>query len=98
WRSVQRPPARRVVLGLMLAWCGYYGVLNVVRIGDGWPTAGYRLRAERLATAVEALSTTAPQDAVVGAPEFWAGLHLHGGWTVTPSTLFDPASTDAEAP
>ena len=50
------------------------------------------------AAAVEAMSRTVPPDAVVGAPEFWAALHLHGGWTVAPSVLFDPASTDAEAP
>lgn len=80
------------------AWAGFYSVVTTVRIAQEWPTAGYVIRSQRLASGVEALSRTVPGDAVVGAPELWAGLHLHGGWTVAPSVLFDPASTDAEAP
>lgn len=81
-----------------IVWAGFYSVVTTVRIADEWPTAGYVLRAQRLAGGVEAMTRTVPGDAVVGAPEFWAGLHLHGGWTVAPSVLFDPASTDLEAP
>ncbi|MEX2467211.1 MAG: hypothetical protein WD995_09885, partial [Gemmatimonadota bacterium] len=87
-----------VVIGLVGLWAGFYAVTNAHRIASEWPTAGYRIRAERLAAAVEAMTRTVPQDAVVGAPEFWAALHLHGRWTVAPSVLFDPASTDVEAP
>jgi len=89
---------RRVGATLLVGWTAYYGVVNTFRIAEEWPTAGYRIRAERMAAAVEAMGRTVPPDAVVGAPEFWAGLHLHGGWTTAPSVLFDPASTDVEAP
>lgn len=95
------PRARRAVLAvavLMGSWAVFYGVVNAHRIAAEWPTAAYRIRADRLAIAVETMSRTVPPDAIVGAPEFWAALHLHGGWTVAPSVLFDPASTDIEAP
>jgi hypothetical protein len=87
-----------VVIGAAVLWVSSYSAVTAFRIAEGWPTAPYRLRAERLATAVEALSRTVPDDAVVGAPEFWAALRLHGGWTVAPSTRFDPRSTDPDAP
>lgn len=83
---------------LAAAWVLSFSVVTAYRVADGWPTAPYRLRAERLAASVQALSTTARPDAVVGAPEFWAALHLHGGYTVAPSVRFDPRSTDPDAP
>lgn len=89
---------RNGVMGAAAIWVVAFSSVTAFRIADGWPTAPYRLRAERLATAVEALTTTAPPTAVVGAPEFWAALHLHGGWTVAPSVRFDPRSVDPEAP
>ena len=89
---------RRTAVGVVLAWTAFYSVVTVHRIAVEWPTAGYRIRAERMAAGVEALRRVVPEGAVVGAPEFWAGLHLHGGWTVAPSVLFDPASVDAERP
>lgn len=90
--------AAALVAAFVALWAGFYGVVNAHRIASEWPTAAYSIRANRLAAAVEAMSQTVPRDAVVGAPEFWAALHLHGGWTVAPSVLFDPASTDAESP
>jgi hypothetical protein len=98
---VQGLRARRAVLAVtvvMGSWAGFYAIVNAHRIAVEWPTAAYRIRADRLAAGVEAMRRTVPSDAIVGAPEFWAALHLHGGWTVAPSVLFDPASTDAEAP
>lgn len=89
---------RNVVVGAAAIWAVAFSSATAFRIADGWPTAPYRLRAERLATAVEALTTTAPPTAIIGAPEFWAALHLHGGWTVAPSVRFDPRSVDPEAP
>jgi hypothetical protein len=86
-----------VVAGAVL-WVAGFTASTAYRIADGWPTAPYRLRAERLAASVEALSRTTPDDAVVGAPEFWAALHLHGGWTVSPSVRFNPRSVDPESP
>ncbi|MDZ7780733.1 MAG: hypothetical protein U5R14_12490 [Gemmatimonadota bacterium] len=93
-------PGRRasVVATLFAAWVGFYGFVGAHRIAVGWPTAAYEIRAERLAGAVEAMGRTVPSDAVVGAPEFWSALYLHGGWTVAPSGLFTPAVTDADAP
>jgi hypothetical protein len=93
--------SRRFEIGLLsvgVVWVLAYSSVTAFRIADGWPTAPYRLRSDRLAASVEALRRTAPADAIVGAPEFWAALHLHGGWTVTPSTRFDPRSVDPEAP
>lgn len=90
--------ARGVLLAVMAAWVALYAVVTAARIADDWPVAPYRLRAERLAAAVEALKRTAPADAVVGAPELWAALHLHGGWRVAPSARFDPRSVDPEEP
>jgi hypothetical protein len=91
-------PARKVILAAAVAWVAGYSIATTARIADGWPTAAYRLRAEWLATAVEVLGRTAPADAVVGAPELWAALHLHGGWTVAPSVRFDPRRADPSAP
>lgn len=88
----------RVGLGFAGVWVIAYTSVTAGRIADGWPTAAYRLRADRLAASVEALSRTAPPDAIVGAPEFWAALHLHGGWTVSPSVRFDPRRVDPEEP
>ena len=90
--------AQAILVGAAAIWVAAYSVVTAGRIVDGWPAAPYRLRAERLAASVEALSRTAPDDAVIGAPEFWAALHLHGGWTVAPSARFDPRSVDPEAP
>ncbi|MDH3271711.1 MAG: hypothetical protein OEN56_10280 [Gemmatimonadota bacterium] len=88
----------RVAVGLALIWVVAYSSVTAGRIAEGWPTEAYRLRADRLAASVEALSRTAPPEAIVGAPEFWAALHLHGGWTVAPSVRFDPRNVDPETP
>lgn len=90
--------ARTVLAGVAMIWVASYSVVTATRIATDWPVAPYRLRAERLAAAVEVLDRTATAGAVVGAPEFWAALHLHGGWTVAPSARFDPRSVDPEAP
>ena len=94
----KRPAMAKAVIVAAALWVTGYSALTAYRIADGWPNAPYRLRADRLAAAVEALSNTAPPDAVVGAPEFWAALHLHGGWTVSPSVRFDPRRVDPEEP
>ena len=89
---------RRFALGVGVLWVVGYTSVTAGRIAEGWPTEAYRLRADRLATAVEALSRTAPPEAVVGAPEYWAALHLHGGWRVAPSVRFDPRRVDPDEP
>lgn len=98
---IQRLPGeavRKTAVALAAIWMLGFGAVTTYRIADGWPTAPYRLRAVNLAATVEAMTKTVPDDAVVGAPEFWAALHLHGGWTVAPSVRFDPRSIDPEAP
>lgn len=50
-----------------------------------------------LMRAAEAVSTATPADAVVGAPELWAGLHLYTGRTVAPSARFRPLSARGPA-
>lgn len=89
---------KKVALGMGALWVLAYATFTAGRIAEGWPTDAYRLRADRLAAAVEALSRTAPPDAVVGAPEYWAALHLHGGWSVAPSVRFDPRRADPDEP
>ncbi len=100
WLAGPRAPARLRRPGLVVAaiWVSFFSVMTVHRIAVQWPTSAYRIRAERMAAGVEALGRIVPSGGVVGAPEFWAGLNLHGGWTVSPSVLFDPASTDMERP
>lgn len=98
FQRVRSTPWERVVVAFGVVWVVAYTSVTAGRIADGWPTAAYRLRSDRLAASVQALSRTAPSNAIVGAPEFWAALHLHGGWTVAPSTRFDPRRNDPEAP
>lgn len=95
---IDRPTATKVATGLGALWILAYTSVTAGRIADGWPTEAYRLRADRLASGVEALSRTAPSDAIVGAPEYWAALHLHGGWRVAPSVRFDPRRADPDEP
>jgi hypothetical protein len=97
-RRTTRQGARRALGAAVFAWLGAYTVVSAARDARGWAVAGYRLRAGRLAAAVEALDNTAPPDAVVGAPEFWAALHLHGGWRVVPSARFTPRPEDEATP
>jgi hypothetical protein len=100
WLKERAVPSwiRPVSLGAAVVWVSFFSVVTAHRIAVQWPTSAYRIRAERMAAGVEALGRIVPPGGVVGAPEFWAGLHLHGGWTVAPSVLFDPASTDVERP
>ncbi len=93
-----RPALRRAFLAVAFLWVAVSASVTASRAARGWAVAGYQLRAGRLAAAVEALDRTAPDDAVVGAPEFWAALHLHGGWLVVPSARFTPRSADPDTP
>ena len=98
---IDRSPSRmfrRVVPGLALLWLLGYASVSAYRVADGEPSAPYRVRSRQLAAAVEAMDRTVPDDGVVGAPEAWAALHLHGGWVTAPSVRFDPRSEDPEAP
>ena len=97
----QRWPGRRasrVVVGVALVWMGGYAVMTTGRIARGWPVSAYRIRADAMATGLETLSRTVPTGSVVGAPELWAALSLHGGWTVVPSARFAPAAAVEDRP
>jgi hypothetical protein len=89
---------RRSLWTVAFAWVAMSAAVTASRAARGWAVEGYQLRAGRLAAAVEALNRTAPADAVVGAPEFWAALHLHGGWSVVPSARFTPRPEDPGTP
>ncbi|NNM32087.1 MAG: hypothetical protein HKO53_03430, partial [Gemmatimonadetes bacterium] len=95
---IGRESVKKLAMGLGALWVLAYASVTAGRIAEGWPTEAYRLRADRLAAGVEALSRTAPRDAVVGAPEYWAALHLHGGWNVGPSVRFDPRRANPDEP
>jgi hypothetical protein len=90
WRLSASGVRRTAMAAALLAWMTLYAGVSLWRAADGWATSAYQLRATRLAAAMEALARTTPPSAVVGAPEFWAALHLHGGWQVSPSALFVP--------
>jgi len=93
-----RARARTAVAFLAFAWVALLTTATAGRAARGWAVAGYQLRAGRLAAAVEALERVAPDGSVVGAPEFWAGIHLHGGWPTVPSARFSPRSEDERGP
>lgn len=80
------------------AWAAGLVGVSGVRAAEGWAAAPYRLRAERLATAVAAMERTVPPGAVVGAPEFWAALPLHGAWQGAPSARFTLRAADPGTP
>ncbi len=98
WEAPAAPRLRRALGALAAVWVVAFASVTASRAARGWAAAPYQLRAGQLAAAVEALSRTAPPGAVVGAPEFWAALHLHGGWAATPSARFTPRSEDEASP
>jgi len=87
-------PVRRTLAALGIVWVLAYGAATVGRYAHGWPMRAYRVRADRLESALVALRHADPRPARVGAPELWAALHLHGGWTVAPSARFRPAAPE----
>ncbi|MDP2958460.1 MAG: hypothetical protein Q8N53_18680 [Longimicrobiales bacterium] len=97
-RGVPSVRLRRALGLLAFTWVLAYASITASRAARGWAVAGYQLRAGRMAAAVEVLRNTAPPTAVVGAPEFWAALHLHGGWQTAPSARFTPRSEDEGTP
>lgn len=96
------PSARRemraAVVTLAFLWVGLLTIQAAWRASSGWAASPYRLRAGRLAAAVETLRRSAPPEAIVGAPEFWAALHLHGGWRTVPSARFTPRAEEEDVP
>ncbi len=81
--------------GVGAAWALVFAGLSAWSLLAGGHLSGYEVRSRALVRAAEAVEGTVPADAVVGAPELWAGLHLHTGRTVAPSARFRPLDPDA---
>jgi hypothetical protein len=75
-----------------LGWVVFFSAVSLHRLSDGWAVEPYRIRSAALMDAVRAVSEKTPEDAVVGAPEMWAGIHLYTGRAVVPSARFRPVS------
>ena len=80
WAVLAPTGAAAILLTLHSAWT----------LSTGRHLAPYEVRARTLVRAVEAVDGHAAPDAVLGAPELWAALHLHTGHTVVPSARFLP--------
>jgi hypothetical protein len=87
--GIRRAPAALLACTWLLAILGF----SLYRLGTGWPAEAYRIRSDALLRAVKAVQEKTPPDAVVGAPELWAGIHLYTGRQVSPSARFLPLST-----
>jgi hypothetical protein len=74
----------------VLAWAGVFAVMGVVGLARGIHLTAYGTRASMLAPAVAAVTESVPEQAVVGAPEFWGAIHLHTNRQVAPSARFVP--------
>ncbi|MBI4539535.1 MAG: hypothetical protein HY704_08510 [Gemmatimonadetes bacterium] len=75
-----------------LAWAGWFVSANVLALSARRHDLVLLERSIVLSRAAEAVRAATPPDAVVGAPELWAGLHLYTGRTVAPSARFRPWS------
>ena len=79
----------------VLAFVGVaFVVPNLLALFGGQHLADFDVRARALAASAEAVGQWVPEDAVVGAPELWAGLHLYTGRVVSPSARFLPLASD----
>lgn len=88
-------PARmrwgRIALG---AWAAWFAVSGLRTLTSGSHLEAYRLRSEVLVEAATAVARNTPPDAVVGAPEIFAALHLYTDRTVAPSARFLPLAEE----
>jgi hypothetical protein len=95
-RALQtRPRLERALRGMALAWGALFISVNATRLTSGWMEEGYRIRSQALLGAVETIVDRAPEDAVIGAPELWPGIHLYTGRMAAPSARFRPLSGGA---
>lgn len=83
----------RIPLTLMsLTWALAVLAFSGYRLATGWPGEVYEVRSQALLRAVKAVQEKTEANAVVGAPELWAGIHLYTKRTVAPSARFLPLS------
>ncbi len=87
-----RDPRGLAAAGFGLVWLGFFLLPARSALLEEWPPEAYRVRSRALEEGVRAVLERTPPDAVVGAPELWAGLHLYTGRTVAPSARFLPLS------
>jgi len=89
--SMSLPSRLRVPVAVVaLAWVALFASVSIFRLSSGWSVEPYRIRSAALLDAVRAVEENTPPDAVVGAPELWAGIHLYTGRAVVPSARFRP--------
>lgn len=94
-----RPPAwrRGTAAALGAAWVGVAAVGTVVTLTSGWVDRPYRVRSETVQAGLRTVAGNTPPDAVVGAPEMWAGIHLFTGRSAVPSARFRPLAAGGGA-
>lgn len=92
--SSPRRFVRTAVLSTALVWGTWFGLRSIGGLFRGEHHASSRVRSAALLRAVEAVQRATPPEAVVGAPELWAAIHLYTGRTVAPSARFAPVSSD----
>lgn len=93
WRSGIRPEWRRVGVALAVVWAAWFSGQSVRGLVTGAHMEGLGQQSRVLADAVAAVRAETPPDAVVGAPDAWAGIGLYTGRRVAPSARFLPLST-----
>jgi len=94
--GIRGPWLRRGVAGLACMAATLLVAHGAWTMGTGRHLAAFEIRARTLVRAVTAIDEFAPEDAVLGAPELWAALHLHTGRIVAPSARFLPMAADGE--
>lgn len=88
-----RAPLAIASRGLGIVWGIWFVGASVLSLATRQHDRVLLERSILLMRAAEAVNTATSADAVVGAPELWAGLHLYTGRTVAPSARFKPLST-----
>lgn len=87
WQGVGAPSR---VLGF--TWAVWFVAANAAALAAHRHDAVLVERSLLLLRVAQGVRIATPRDAVVGAPELWAGVHLYTGRTVAPSARFRPAS------
>jgi hypothetical protein len=82
------------MLALGILWAAWMVGASGYRLATGFPGEPFRIRSEALVKAVRNVQENTPPEAIVGAPELWAGLHLFTGRRVAPSAPFHPLGED----
>ncbi len=93
-RHVPRDWTRRLVTLVAVLVAVNYGARSLHDLMSGNHLRAYQIRAEALAAAVQSVHDFTSPDAVIGAPELWAGIQIHANRVVAPSARFLPLATD----